>query len=102
MEVEDVQAVARSPVEGRAYTAPCRSAGMGLIRSLWQLTTVIVAGPAALVGLRTLQAGDVTVGAMFVGLALAFAVLSEVAYVRVTGGTPRWLAWLEGGRRVGD
>ena len=75
---------------------------MGLIRSLWQLTTVVVAGPAAIVGVRTLLAGDHAVGALFVGLALAFAVLSELAYVRVVGGTPRWLAWLEGGRGAGD
>lgn len=71
---------------------------MGLIRSLWQLTTVVIAGPAALVGLRTALHGDYAVGALFIGLALAFALLSELAYVRLTGGTPQWLAWLEGGR----
>lgn len=71
---------------------------MGLIRSVWQLTTVVVAGPAALVGLRTLLQGDYAVGALFVGLALAFAVLSEIAFVRVTGGSAWWLSWLERGR----
>jgi hypothetical protein len=60
---------------------------MGLLRSIWQLTTVVVAGPAALVGLLTVLDGDYAVGALFVGLALAFAVLSELAFVRLTGGS---------------
>ena len=77
---------------------------MGLIRSLWQLTTVVVAGPAALVGLRTIFQGDYAVGALFVGLALAFFVLSEIAFVRVTGGSAWWFSWLErgGGDEAGD
>lgn len=60
---------------------------MGLVRSLWQLTTVVVAGPAALIGLLALLDGNYPEGALFIGLAVAFAVISEYAYLRVTGRT---------------
>ncbi len=60
---------------------------MGLLRSLWQLTTVVVAGPVAFVGLLALLDGRYPEGALFVGLAVAFALVSEYAYVRLTGGT---------------
>ena len=60
---------------------------MGLLRTLWQLTTVVVAGPAAVVGLLAVADGRYPTGALFVGLAVAFAVISEYAYVRVTGRT---------------
>lgn len=60
---------------------------MGLLRSLWQLTTVIVAGPAGFVGVLALLKGDYAVGALFLAMAVAFAVLSELAYVRLTRGS---------------
>ncbi|MDZ7700654.1 MAG: hypothetical protein U5J98_00525 [Halobacteriales archaeon] len=60
---------------------------MGLVRSLWQLTTVVVAGPAVGVGLLAAADGNYPEAALFIGLAVAFAVVSEVAYLRVTGGT---------------
>lgn len=60
---------------------------MGLLRSLWQLTTVVVAGPVAFIGLLALLDGRYPEGALFVGVAVAFALVSEYAYVRLTGGT---------------
>lgn len=60
---------------------------MGLLRSLWQLTTLVVAGPVAFIGLLALLDGRHPEGALFVGLAVAFALVSEYAYVRVTGDT---------------
>ena len=60
---------------------------MGLLRSVWTLTTVVVAGPAAGLGVLTMLDGDYAAGALFIGLAVAFAVISEYAYLRVTGGT---------------
>lgn len=60
---------------------------MGLIRSLWGVTTVVVAGPVAGLGLLALFEGNYAEGALFIGLAVAFAAVSEYAYLRVTGGT---------------
>ncbi|MFB6361190.1 MAG: hypothetical protein ABEH59_07685 [Halobacteriales archaeon] len=60
---------------------------MGLLRSLWQLSTLVVAGPVAVVGLLNLFEGQVVTGALFIGLALAFAGVSEYAFARATGGT---------------
>lgn len=75
---------------------------MGLLRSLWQLTTVVVAGPAGFVGVLALLKGDYAVGALFLAMAVAFAVLSELAYVRLTRRTLGLLGWLRPGRRDGD
>ncbi len=60
---------------------------MGLVRSIWQVTTLAVAGPAALVGVLNLLDGRYPEGALFVGLAVVFAVVSEYAYLRLTGQT---------------
>jgi Ethanolamine utilization protein EutJ (predicted chaperonin) len=60
---------------------------MGLLRSLWQLSTLVVAGPVAVVGFLNLLDGQVAIGGLFIGLALAFAGVSEYAYARATGGT---------------
>jgi hypothetical protein len=72
---------------------------MGLVRSLWQLTTVVVAGPAAFIGLLALLDGNYPEGALFIGLAVAFAVVSEYAYLRVTGRTIGRLKRLAPGSR---
>lgn len=76
---------------------------MGLVRSVWQVTTLAVAGPAALVGVLNLIDGRYPEGALFIGLAVAFAVVSEYAYLRLTGravGNLKGLASL--GRGGGD
>jgi hypothetical protein len=70
---------------------------MGLLRSLWQLSTVVVAGPVAVVGMLNLIQGRYVVGTLFVGLALAFAGVSEYAYAKFTGGTLGRLRSLTGG-----
>lgn len=75
---------------------------MGLLRSLWQLTTIVVAGPLALVGVLTLAEGRYGAGAFFVGLAVSFALLSEVMYLRATGGTVDRLRRLIPGRGDDD
>lgn len=71
---------------------------MGLLRSIWQLTTIVLAGPAALVGLMTILDGDHAAGALIIGLAVAFAVLSELAFVRLSGGSVGGLGSLVPGR----
>ncbi|NIQ59793.1 MAG: hypothetical protein GWN85_41965 [Gemmatimonadetes bacterium] len=71
---------------------------MGLLRSLWTLTTVVVAGPAAGLGLLTVLEGNYAAGALFIGLAVAFAGVSEYAYIRLTGGTVGRLRGLVPGR----
>lgn len=53
---------------------------MGLVRSLWLVTTVMVAGPATLVGLLHIADGQFPEGILFIGLALVFVVVSEYAY----------------------
>lgn len=75
---------------------------MGLLRSLWQLTTVVVAGPVAFVGLLALLDGRYPEGALFVGVAVAFALLSEYAYVRLTGDTIGRLRRLSPGVAEGE
>lgn len=75
---------------------------MGLLRSLWQLTTVVVAGPPAFIGLLAVLEGRYPEGALFVGLAVAFAVVSELAFIRLTGGTVPGMGWLRSGREVDD
>lgn len=60
---------------------------MGLLRSVWQLTTLVIAGPATVVGLLALLDGRYPEGALFIGLAVTFAAISEYAYVRLTGRT---------------
>lgn len=75
---------------------------MGLVRSLWQLTTVVVAGPAAIVGLLALLDGNYPEAALFIGLAVAFAVVSELAYLRLTGRTVGRLRALVPGRGGGE
>lgn len=63
-------------------TAPYRG-GMGVVRLLQLAVTVVVAGPAALVGVLAILDGHVE-GAVFIGLAVAFVVLSEYLYLRLT------------------
>lgn len=75
---------------------------MGLVRSLWGVTTVIVAGPAAGLGLLALLDGNYPEGVLFIGLAVGFAVVSEYAYLRVTGGTIGQLRRLVPGRGDGE
>ena len=75
---------------------------MGILRSLWTLTTVIVAGPPAGLGLLALLDGNYAEGALFIGLAVAFATVSEYAYLRVTGGTVGRLKRLVPGGRDGE
>lgn len=70
---------------------------MGLLRSLWQLTTVVVAGPPAFLGVLALLEGRYPEGVLFVGLAVAFAIVSEFAFVRLTGGTVWGMGWLRSG-----
>lgn len=60
---------------------------MGLVHSVWQLTTVVVVGPAIVVGALAILDGRSQTGLLFIGLALAFALVSEYAYVRLTGRT---------------
>lgn len=67
---------------------------MGLLRTIWQLSTVVVAGPATIVGLLALLDGRYPQAAMFLGLAAVVTVVSEYAYVRVAGGTVGRLARL--------
>lgn len=75
---------------------------MGLVRSLWWVTTVIVAGPVAGLGVLALLEGNYPEGALFIGLAVAFAIVSEYAYLRVTGGTIGQLKRLVPGRGDGE
>lgn len=70
---------------------------MGLLRSLWQLSTIVVAGPVAVVGLLNLIEGRYPTGVLFIGIAIAFAGVSEYAYARVTGGTLGRIRDLTGG-----
>lgn len=75
---------------------------MGLVRSVWQVTTLAVAGPAAIVGVLNLVDGRYPEGALFLGLAVAFAVVSEYAYVRLTGRTVGRLRGLVPGTGDGE
>lgn len=60
---------------------------VGLVRSVQLLATLIVAVPVAAMGTFTMYAGDLGLGAVFVGLAVAIVVLSEYVYGRLVGGT---------------
>lgn len=75
---------------------------MGLLRSIWQLSTVVVAGPPAFLGLLAILEGRYPEGALFVGLAVAFAVVSEFAFVRLTGGTVLGLDRLRSDREADE
>ena len=57
---------------------------MGIVRSLWLLTTLVIAVPVALVGVSTVQDGQFPLGAAFFGMAVGFVAVSEYIYARVT------------------
>ena len=57
---------------------------MGIVRSLWLLTTLVVAVPVALVGVSTILDGQLLLGAVFFGMAVGFVAVSEYIYARVT------------------
>jgi len=57
---------------------------MGIVRSLWLLTTLVIAVPVALVGVSTILDGRFPLGAVFFGMAVGFVAVSEYIYARVT------------------
>ena len=57
---------------------------MGIVRSLWLLTTLVVAVPVALVGISTVLDGRLPLGAVFFGMAVGFVAVSEYIYARLT------------------
>ena len=57
---------------------------MGIVRSLWLLTTLVIAVPVALVGISTVLDGRFPLGAVFFGMAVGFVAVSEYIYARVT------------------
>jgi len=57
---------------------------MGIVRSLWLLTTLVIAVPVALVGVSTILDGQLPLGAVFFGMAVGFVAVSEYIYARVT------------------
>lgn len=71
---------------------------MGLIRSLQLVVTLVIAGPAALVGVLAVIDGHYQQGALFIGLAVAFVILSEYVYLRLTDRTVGRLRRLVPGR----
>lgn len=75
---------------------------MGLVRSLWLVSTLVVVGPTTMVGVLNLLDGRYSVGALFIGLAVAFVVISELAYLRFTDRTVGRLRRLVGSRKDGD
>ncbi len=60
---------------------------IGIIRSLQLVATLTVAGPVGLVGVFNLLEGEYTLGAFFLGAAIALVVVSEYVYVRLTDRT---------------
>lgn len=61
--------------------------GMGIIRSLQLLATLVVAGPIALVGVFNLLEGRYTLGVFFLVAAVGLVAVSEYVYVRLTDRT---------------
>ncbi|PSQ15036.1 hypothetical protein BRD02_07660 [Halobacteriales archaeon QS_8_69_73] len=57
---------------------------MGIVRSLWLLTTLVVAVPVALVGVSTILDGQLPLGTVFFAMAVGFVAVSEYIYARVT------------------
>ena len=57
---------------------------MGIVRSLWLLTTLVIAVPVALVGVSTVLDGQLPLGTVFFGMAVGFVAVSEYIYARVT------------------
>ena len=57
---------------------------MGIVRSLWLLTTLVIAVPVALVGISTVLDGRFPLGAVFFGMAVGFVAVSEYIYARLT------------------
>ena len=57
---------------------------MGIVRSLWLLTTLVIAVPVALVGISTVLDGRLPLGAVFFGMAVGFVAVSEYIYARLT------------------
>ncbi|MES3516589.1 MAG: hypothetical protein PPP58_02880 [Natronomonas sp.] len=60
---------------------------MGILRSLQLVSTMVVAGPVALVGVLNIIDGLYAQGAMFLALAVGLVVVSEYIYVRLTDRT---------------
>lgn len=75
---------------------------MGLVRSLWLVSTLVVVGPTTMVGVLNLLDGQYSVGALFIGLAVAFVVISELAYLRFTDRTVGRLKRLMFSRKDGE
>ena len=57
---------------------------LGIVRSLWLLTTLVIAVPVALVVVSTVLDGRLPLGAAFFGMAVGFVAVSEYIYARVT------------------
>lgn len=60
---------------------------MGIIRTLQAVTTLVVAGPVALVGVFSLLDGRYLHGVFFITAALGLVIVSEYIYVRLTDRT---------------
>ena len=60
---------------------------MGIVRSLWLLTTLVIAVPVALVGVSTILDGQLPLGAVFFGMAVGLVAVSEYVYTRLTDRT---------------
>jgi len=75
---------------------------MGILRSLQLVSTMVIAGPVALVGLLNALEGAYLQGAMFLGLAVGLVVVSEYVYVRLTDRTVGRLKRLKNVRGGGE
>ena len=60
---------------------------MGIIRTFQLVTTLVVAGPVALVGVFSLLDGSYLHGVFFIIAALGLVIVSEYIYVRLTDRT---------------
>ena len=60
---------------------------MGIVRSLWLLTTLVIAVPVALVGVSTILDGRFLLGTVFLGMAVGLVAVSEYVYMRLTDRT---------------
>ena len=60
---------------------------MGIIRTLQLISTLVIAGPVALVGVFSLLDGRYSHGVFFITAALGLVIVSEYIYVRLADRT---------------